>query len=223
MEGMLRYPFLFLASGLLVALSSCSRTEPGPPPLLGLTQPSNGVIARGRSLEVEGYAMDPGGIASIEVNDTNLLDPTQVGLRLVRFQFNLNAPQSGEFTLKLRASNRKGQVRQIEVPITLDARVPTLRIERIEPIVQTRNRTLPSTTGGVPAVQSTQVTTGYRVDGVILDDTGVDRASVEYGGKYYALSVAKGREVPFFIEIAARKATLIAVDAAGNRTSRTIP
>lgn len=224
MGGMLRYPSLLLVLGMALGLAACSRTDAGTPPLLGLTKPTNGVVARGRSLEVEGYALDPSGIQSIQANDTNLLDPTRVGFKLVRFQFNLNAPQSGEFTLKLRATNGNGQTRQIEVPITLDARLPTLRIERIEPMVETRTKTTPATTaGGPPTVQTTQVTTGYRVDGVILDDTGVDRVSVEYSGKYYSLSVAKGKEVPFFIEIAAKKATLIAVDAAGNRTSRTIP
>ena len=82
---MLRYPSLLLVLGMALGLAACSRTDAGAPPLLGLTKPTNGVVARGRSLEVEGYALDPSGIQSIQANDTNLLDPTRVGFTQVRF------------------------------------------------------------------------------------------------------------------------------------------
>ncbi|MCP6379744.1 hypothetical protein NL466_29040, partial [Klebsiella pneumoniae] len=59
--------------------------------------------------------------------------------------------------------------------------------------------------------------------GKVYDDTGVDRVALEYGGRFSPLSLPKGKDVPFFVEVPAKSATVIAVDAAGNRASRDVP
>lgn len=227
---------------LLVLLSACTRTQDLTPPLLGVTSPPGGVVARGRSLSVEGYALDDGGVQSVRVSsaqgERELLAADERGKKLVSFKFRLEAPQSGQVELTLSATNTAGLTRTLKLPLLLDARPPVIKIERLEPVYETRTRsrqvevTKPADpndpTSAPQTVQETrtesfQVQTGIRITGKVYDDTGVDRVALEYGGRFSPLSLPKGKDVPFFVEVPAKSATVIAVDAAGNRASRDVP
>ena len=53
--------------------------------------------------------------------------------------------------------------------------------------------------------------------GVATDSVAVDRVVVRYGSTSSRLNLPKRKSVNFFVEIPAKSAEIIAVDAAGNR------
>lgn len=215
---------------LLFALSACMRGNDTLSPLLSVVQPQGGVF-KDRKVRVVGYAMDDTGLSSVRVKsniqkETELLPQKEVGDRLYQFSFIVNTPQSGQVELIITATDVNGRSRQMKLPLVLDARQPQVRLERVEPIVEYVTRSITPPEGSEnqePIVQRTPVNKGIRITGRALDDTSVDKVVVQYqqGGKtlYNALSLPKGREVPFYVEVPVRSATIIAVDAAGNRIS----
>ncbi|WP_093005472.1 hypothetical protein [Thermus arciformis] len=186
-------PLLFL-----FLLSACARPDTAPPEL-GLVAPQGGGIAPGRDLLVEGYAFDPSGVAGVRVGGQEVLPEGEKGKKLVRFRFRLRAPASGQVELRLEAEDARGNRGERRVPLVLDASPPRILAERVEG------------EGG-------QV----RVYGWVEDNVGVERVSLQVGGRFTALSLPKGPRVPFVVE-APRGAVLVAVDAAGNRSSRRLP
>jgi len=212
---------------LVLLLSACQRPGDTQSPLVGITQPKSGVISQ-RALRVEGYALDDSGIQSVKaygVQDTKakgteLVTAANKGQKLVRFSFKIQAPESGQVEVKVAATDVGGQTRIVRLPLVLDARPPEIRIDRaalvtkeIEPAKKT---TKPDgTVEEIPAKTQTVL----QISGRVLDDTLVERVTIAYGNKFDPLSLPKDKEVGFFYEIPARRATVIAVDAAGNRSS----
>ncbi|RIH90888.1 hypothetical protein Mterra_00113 [Calidithermus terrae] len=218
-------PILFL-----FALTSCVRSNDTLSPLLSVVQPQGGVF-KDRKVRVVGYAMDDTGLSSVRVKsniqkETELLPEKERGDKLYQFSFIVNTPQSGQVELTITATDLSGRSREMKLPLVLDARQPQIRLERTEPIVEYTTRTVappPGSENQEPIVERTPVNKGIRITGRALDDTGVDKVVVQYqqGGKtlYNTLSLPKGKEVPFYVEVPVRSATIIAVDAAGNRIS----
>ncbi|GGM91364.1 hypothetical protein GCM10007092_00410 [Thermus composti] len=186
-------PWLFL-----LLLAGCARPDTAPPQV-GLVAPLGGGVAPGRAVAAEGYAFDPSGVAQVWVNGQAVLPPEETGERLVRFRFRLQAPSSGRVELLLEAEDLRGNRAQKRIPLVLDASPPRILLERVE------------REGGV-----------YRVYGRVEDNVGVDRVVARVGERYVPLSLPKGAEVVFSVEVPPG-AALIAVDAAGNRASRTVP
>lgn len=214
---------------LLLALPACMRSNDTLSPLLSVVQPQGGVF-KDRKVRVVGYAMDDTGLSSVRVKsniqkEIELLPQKEVGDKLYQFSFIVNTPQSGQVELIITAIDVNGRSRQMKLPLVLDARQPQVRLERVEPIVEYITRTIapPEGLDQEPTVERTPVNRGIRITGRALDDTSVDRVVVQYqqGGKtlYNTLSLPKGKEVPFYVEVPVRSATIIAVDAAGNRIS----
>jgi len=204
-------PFL-----LLVILSACQRPGDTQPPLIGITQPKSGVLSQ-RSLQVQGYALDDVGVQSVKAGGKELLSEAERGQKLVRFSFRVQAPQSGQVEIRVDATDTSGQTRTVRLPMVLDARPPQIVLERVVTVVQpARKRTLPDgTEEEIPArTEST-----LQISGRVLDDTGVDRVTLQYNRTFSPLSLPKGKEVSFYVELPVRRVTLIAVDVAGNRTS----
>ncbi|HGY08721.1 MAG TPA: hypothetical protein ENK37_01510, partial [Oceanithermus profundus] len=56
--------------------------------------------------------------------------------------------------------------------------------------------------------------------GKATDDVEVDRVVVKYGKTYSRLPLPRGQEVSFMIQVPAASATVIAVDAVGQRVER---
>jgi len=79
-----------------------------------------------------------------------------------------------------------------------------------------QRRTLPD--GSVEEIPARTEST-LQISGWVLDDTGVDRVTLQYNRTFSPLSLPKGKEVSFYVELPVRRVTLIAVDAAGNRSS----
>ncbi|MFN3368683.1 MAG: hypothetical protein ACK4G4_06975 [Thermus sp.] len=190
----MRWHPLFLS--LLIA--SCARPDTAPPEV-GLTEPLGGAVAPGREVRVQGYAFDPIGVASVKVNGREVLPPEEAGKRLVQFRFRLQAPASGKVELLLQAEDVWGNRGEKRVPLVLDASSPRIVVERWE-----REGDL------------------YRVYGRVEDNVQVDRVVVQVGGRFVPLSLPKEPSVAFSAEVPAG-AIVVAVDAAGNRTSRRIP
>jgi hypothetical protein len=204
---------------LLVLLTACYRPGDSQPPLIGITQPQSGVISQ-RSLQVQGYALDDVGVQSVKAGGQELLTEANRGQRLVRFSFRVQAPQSGQVEIRVDATDMSGQTRTVRLPVVLDARPPQIVIERAERVVTVvqpaRTRTLPDgTEEQIPA----RTESSLQIAGRVLDDTGVDRVTLHYDRTFHPLSLPKGREVNFYVEVPVRRVTLIAVDVAGNRTS----
>jgi hypothetical protein len=207
----------------LWVLVACQRPTDAQPPLIGITQPSSGVISK-RSLRVEGYALDDTGVQSVKAMGQELLGASNRGQKLVRFSFKVQAPKSGTVELKVDATDGQGQTRTVRLPLVLDARPPQIRIERAERVTkvitpaQTRTNA-DGTTVNIPA----KTESSLQISGKALDDTGIDRVVVQYEGVFSPLSLPKGKEVSFFIEVPAQRVTIIAVDLAGNRADITAP
>jgi len=193
MEGMRWHLLLFLA-----LLSSCTRPDTAPPEM-GLVEPLGGAVAPGREVRVQGYAFDPSGVVSVRANGQEILPSGEAGKRLVQFRFRLQAPASGKVELLLEAEDTQGNRAERRVPLVLDAASPRIVVERVE------------REGGL-----------YRVYGRVEDNVQVDRVVVQVGGRFNPLSLPKEATVAFSMEVPAG-AVLLAVDAAGNRTSRRIP
>ena len=154
-------------------------------------------MAKGQEAVVEGYAFDDTGVVSVRAGGTEVLPESERGKKLVFFRFKVKAPRSGEVRLKVSAEDRSGQKRVRELVLTLDQAPPRIEIERVE---QKEGRLL--------------------VVGVARDDVEVDRVVVRYGKTYSRLNLPRGPAVRFYVEVPAKKATIIAVDAVGQRTER---
>ncbi len=156
-------------------------------------------MAPGKNVLAQGYAFDPSGVVSVRVNGKEVLPEGERGKRLVQFRFRLQAPASGRVEVSLQAEDALGNRGERRFPLTLDAAPPRIRIERVE------------REGGL-----------LRVYGVVEDDVGVERVSLRVGQRYTPLSLPKGTSVAFVVE-ARPGASLVAVDAAGNRAARSLP
>lgn len=214
----MRYAPLFL-----LLLTACQRPGDSQPPLIGITQPQSGVISQ-RSLQVEGYVLDDSGVQSVKAMGQELLGASSRGLKLVRFNFKVQAPKSGQVELKVDATDSKGQTRTLRLPLVLDARPPQIKIDKAERVVKviTPAQTITKadgTTQDIPA----KTESSLQISGKATDDTGVDRVVVQYDNIYSPLSLPKSKEVNFFVEVPAQRVTIIAVDLAGNRTDIRVP
>jgi hypothetical protein len=156
-------------------------------------------VAPGKSVLAEGYAFDPSGVVSVRVNGKEVLSEGERGKRLVQFRFRLQAPASGRVEVGLQAEDALGNRGERRVSLTLDAAPPRIRIERVE-----REGAL------------------LRVYGVVEDNVGVERVSLREGERWVPLSLPKGTSVTFAVETRPG-ASLVAVDAAGNRAVRALP
>ncbi len=196
MEGMGTRPLLFLLAALLLA--GCSRRGDAMAPLLGITQPRSGAVSEGQKVTVAGYAFDDSGVASVRVGNQEVLPPEEVGKKLVQFRFLVQAERGGEVELEVTAQDVTGEVRQVKLPLLLDTEKPKLVLERVE---LTEDKLL-------------------RIVGKATDDVEVDRVVVKYGDTYSRLPLPRGKEVSFLIQVPAQTATVIAVDAVGQRVER---
>ncbi|RIH88034.1 hypothetical protein Mlute_00756 [Meiothermus luteus] len=214
----MRYAPLFL----LLLLAACTRSADTQPPLIGITQPKSGVISQ-RSFQVQGYVLDDSGVQSIKASGEEVLPEASRGQKLVRFSFRVQAPQSGQVEVRVEAADVHGQTRTVRLPLVLDARPPQILVERVERLVTVvqpaQKRTLPDGTEQEIPARTASV---LQISGRVLDDTGVDRVTLQYNNRYNPLSLPKGKEVSFYVEVPVRQVTIIAVDAAGNRTSQVV-
>jgi len=167
-------------------------------PLLGITQPRSGAISGGQKVSVSGYAFDDSGVVSVRVSGQEVLPQNQKGKNLAKFVFLVEAQKGGKVELKLEAEDANGQIRKLTLPLTIDTRKPVLIIDKVE---MTDDNLL-------------------RIVGKATDDVEVDRVVVKYGKTYSRLPLPKGKEVNFMIQVPAKSAVIIAVDAVGQRAEK---
>ncbi len=180
---------------LPLLLTACAARSDETPPFLGITQPAGGAVAKGQAVIVEGYAFDDTGVVSVTAGGTEVLAKPARGKKLVRFRFKLEAPKAGRVRVEVVAKDAAGHARSRELSLILDRAAPKVRIERVE-----------------------DADGRLRIVGVATDDVEVDRVVVRYGRTYSRLNLPKGKTVRFFVEVPARAAEVIAVDAVGRRT-----
>ncbi len=183
---------------LLSVLAGCSRGGDAMAPLLGITQPRSGAVSEGQKVTVEGYAFDDAGVESVRVGGQEVLPEADRGRKLVQFRFLVEARKGGQVELELEARDTGGQLRKLKLPLTLDTEKPKLVLERVE---LTEDKLL-------------------RIVGKATDDVEVDRVVVKYGKTFSRLPLPRGKEVSFMIQVPASSATVIAVDAVGQRVER---
>lgn len=182
----------------ILLLAGCSRRGDAMAPLLGITQPRSGAVSEGQKVTVTGYAFDDSGVASVRADGQEVLPRQEAGKKLVHFGFLVEAKKGGKLELKVEAQDTSGQVRKLTLPLTLDTQKPKLTLERVE---LTEDKLL-------------------RIVGKATDDVEVDRVVVKYGKTYSRLPLPKGKEVSFMIQVPAKSATVIAVDAVGQRVEK---
>ncbi len=188
-----RHPLLFLP--VLLLLTACAARPDETPPFVGVTQPAGGAVAKGQAVIVEGYAFDDTGVVSVKAGGTEVLPKDARGKKLVRFRFKLEAPKAGRVRVKIVAKDAAGHTRSRELALILDRAAPKVKIERVE-----------------------DADGRLRIVGVATDDVEVDRVVVQYGKTTSRLNLPKGKTVRFYVEVPAKEARVIAVDAVGQRT-----
>ncbi len=192
-----------LLTFLTLALAGCVRPSDAMAPIVGIITPKAGAVTQGQAVTVEGYAFDDNGITSVtarvvvdgRASEHEVLPESERGKRVVHYRFQIQAEQVGNFELQIIATDTTGQTRTLSMPLVLDNRPPRLELERVERVDENR----------------------IRIVGTAQDDVEVDRVVVHYGKVFSRLNLPKGKNVSFFVEVPATTATVIAVDAVGNR------
>ncbi len=184
---------LFVLAAVL--LTGCTSRPDQAKPLIGVTSPVGGAVAKGQTVIVEGYVFDSAGLRSITAGNTEVLAANAHGGKLTPFRFQVNAPQAGEVKVQIIATDMNGRTNSRELTLVLDDQPPKIRLEIVQLVDGGR----------------------LRIVGVATDSVAVDRVVVRYGSTFSRLNLPKRKSVNFFVEIPAKSAEIIAVDAAGNR------
>ncbi|MBB6097454.1 hypothetical protein HNR42_000871 [Deinobacterium chartae] len=182
---------------LLALLAGCARQSDGFKPKILITSPSEGSISRTGITRVQGYAYDNDGITSLRVNGQELLDTPALrderGKKIVRFEFKTQGGR-GQIAYRLEARDALGSTATKELPLRVDVKPPVIELTRVE----LEDGTL-------------------RVVGTVTDNVKVNTVSVNG----VQLNVPAAARVPFYAEVSGSSATVTAVDAAGNKATRT--
>ncbi len=188
-----------LATGLVPLLSACMGRGDSTPPIVAITDPKSGTTRTADNLTITGYAMDDFGVASIDINGTNVMaDPayaTERGKRLVRFRFTVGGLKDGEVTTHIDVADVNGRTSKLDYHLTIDNTPPTVDLTKVE-----------SAGNGQ-----------LHVEGEAKDNNRV--ASITVDGQ--PLAFTPGPDVPFSVDVPAQTGGEIVVeDSAGNKTSR---
>jgi hypothetical protein len=208
--------FLLAPLGLLVA---CQRPGDTQPPLIGITYPKTGILSA-KSLRVEGNVLDDNGIASIVAMNKELVTPANKGQKMIPFAFQLKALKSGKVSLKVTATDINGQTRTLRMPLQLDAKPPEISIVSVTSSTKILEaEKITKKEDGTEETTPAKTETVLQISGKVVDNTRVESVTVVTAGKYRPLSLPKKAEVQFFDEVPQGSISVIAVDAAGNKTS----
>lgn len=186
-------------AGLLPLLSACMGRGDSTPPIVAISDPKSGTTRTADNLTITGYAMDDFGVASIDIDGTNVMaDPayaTERGKRLVRFRFTVGGLKDGEVTTHIEVVDVNGRKATLDYHLTIDNTAPTLQLTKVE------------------AAGSGQL----HVEGEAKDNNRV--ASITIDGQ--PLAFTPGPDVPFSVDVPAQQGgTIVVEDSAGNKTSR---
>jgi hypothetical protein len=164
-------------------------------PVVTITEPQGGAVRAESELQIIGYAMDDTGVASIEVDGTELLAAPvfaeERGKKLINFGFRPRQVQEGLWRSEISVTDLDGRVTRLVFPLTIDGTPPVVEITGVEGLDGGRRR----------------------VSGVARDNDVV--TSIETGDT--VLSFSPAAQVPFTFETGG-EITLRVVDGAGNAT-----
>ncbi|HKI59327.1 MAG TPA: hypothetical protein VKA00_08940 [Trueperaceae bacterium] len=191
-----------LAAFLLVSLlAGCMGRGDSTAPIVAITEPKSGTTRPAENLTITGYAMDDTGVATIDINGTDVLKNAaykgEKGKRLVRFRFAVGGLQDGEVTTHIKVVDVTGRASSLDYQLTIDNTAPTVALSK------------------VAALGGGQV----HVEGEAKDNNRV--ASITVNGQ--PLAFTPGADVPFSVDVPAKSGGAVVVeDSAGNKTSKTL-
>ena len=131
-----------LLLSLLPLLGGCFSRGDALAPVVTMDPPS-GTVRRVGNLDVTGYALDDEGIVSIRINNTDLLATPQFqsekGKKLIQFGFR-PAAQGDQFVSKVVVEDTSGNVTQRDYGLQIDTVPPSLEINEVVRISDSRLR-----------------------------------------------------------------------------------
>ena len=123
------------------------------PPMLTITNPTNGTTLSSSSLVANGTASDDSGLASVQVSVDS--GPYQVALGTTSWSFTTNQLTSGAHTISVKATDNAGNIRTVSSSFTVSLGSPTVSI------TSPANRATLTTT--TPTISGTASDTGPAV------------------------------------------------------------
>jgi len=192
-------PVVAAALLLLPLLTSCMGRGDSTAPIVAITDPKSGTTRPAENLTITGYAMDDTGVASIDINGTDVLKNAaykgERGKRLIRFRFAVGGLKDGEVTTHIKVTDVTGRVSSLDYQLTIDNTPPTVTLSKVEKL------------GGGQ----------LHVEGEAKDNNRV--ASITVDGQ--PLAFTPGPDVPFSVDVPAKAGgTVVVEDSAGNKTSK---
>jgi len=192
-------PLAAVAALLLPLLAGCMGRGDSTAPIVAITDPKSGTTRPAENLTITGYAMDDTGVASIDINGTNVLQNAaykgEKGKRLIRFRFAVGGLKDGEVTTNIRVTDVTGRTSSLNYQLTIDNTPPTVSLSKVDKL-----------SGGQ-----------LHVEGEAKDNNRV--ASITVDGQ--PLAFTPGADVPFSVDVPAKAGGQIVVeDSAGNKTSK---
>lgn len=183
-------------------LTGCFQRTDALAPVVAIREPKSGATRSTDDLRIVGYAMDDEGIASIRVDDTDLLAfdvyASERGRAFVEFAFTLPGLQDGETSTRIVVEDVTGRSSALTYVLRIDTTPPTL--ELLEAVRLADGR--------------------LRVEGVARDD--VSLSAITVGG--VPLPISPTTEHRFSLATTAEPGSWVVVeDAAGNRTEVVLP
>jgi hypothetical protein len=183
-------------AALAALLAGCISRGDSLAPVITVTEPRSSAVRSGDDVRVVGYVLDDVGIASLQVDGTDLLaDPafaSERGKRLINFGFRPRQLAEGTWRPRITATDVNGRTTTLELPLEVDGTPPTIEITAVESLGGGRSR----------------------VSGVVRDDDAV--GSITVNG--VALSFTPAPEVTFTQDIEGPLVIEVA-DQAGNRAT----
>ena len=193
---------LFVAAlALSLLLSSCLLRDDSLAPVVAIREPASGTTRTTEALRIVGYAMDDEGIASIEVDGTDLLDfdvyAGERGKRFIEFVFTIPNLSEGETTSRIVVQDVKGRTSTLLHTLRIDVTPPTLELLEVRDL------------GGGQ----------LRIEGIARDDVAVSAIRINE----VPLQFAASPEHRFALVVTAERDALIVVeDSAGNTVERSL-
>lgn len=129
---------------MVVPLAGCTGRGDALAPMITITEPQGGAVQAGSDLRIVGYALDDGGITSIRVDGTEILDARgytgERGKKLINFGFRPRRVREGLWRSELVVADVDGRSTQLSFPLEIDGTPPTVEITGVEGLSGGRTR-----------------------------------------------------------------------------------
>ncbi len=129
---------------LLAALAGCAGRGDALAPVVTITEPQGTSVRAESDLQIVGYAMDDVGVASIRVDDTEILDAPgysgERGKKLINFGFRPRQVREGLWRSEILVTDVDGRATALTFPLEIDGTPPTVTLSGVESLGAGRTR-----------------------------------------------------------------------------------